>query len=99
MEPEYRTLKKLSESTGMAVRTLREHLRDPVRPLPHFRVKGLILVKTKEFEEWIEGYRVDTPAKTRAIVEEIVRDREKASPGVASAPARGPIPKGWELAG
>ena len=49
----YLPLKALALYSGLSVRTLRAHLADAVRPLPHFRVGGKILVRRSEFDEWV----------------------------------------------
>jgi len=40
----------------MGVSTLRDYLR--AGGLPHFKLKGKILVKRSEFDEWLENFRV-----------------------------------------
>jgi hypothetical protein len=47
-------LKGLSGYASLAVPTLRDHLRAP-GGLPHFKVKGKILVKKSEFDSWLEA--------------------------------------------
>ena len=41
---------------------------DRIRPLPHYRVEGKILVKCEEFDQWIAQYRQDRPADELDIV-------------------------------
>lgn len=51
-------LKGLSVYSSLAVPTLRDYLCAP-GGLPHFKVKGKILVKKSEFDSWLEAkYRV-----------------------------------------
>ena len=47
-------LKRLSRYSSLAVPTLRDYLRAP-GGLPHFKVKGKILVKKSEFDSWLEA--------------------------------------------
>lgn len=63
------SLRALASYAGLSVRTLREYLDHPARPLPHYRVGGKILVRRSEFDAWIAGYR---RASTR--VDTIVRE-------------------------
>lgn len=51
------TLKALAAYSGISVRKLREYLEDPVRPLPHYRVGGKVLVRRSEFDAWIAHFR------------------------------------------
>jgi len=71
------TLPALSALCGLSVFVLRQHLSDPRRPLPHYRMKephavvtrtgkrtassGRILVRWSEFERWMEGFRYIAP--------------------------------------
>ena len=56
----YFDLKGLSKYSSMGVSTLRDYLKDAAAPMPHFKVKGKILVKQSEFDAWIESnFRVD----------------------------------------
>ena len=56
MGDKYLTLKDLSKYCSMPVPTIRDYLhRDG---LPHYRLRGKILVKLSEFDDWIKQYRV-----------------------------------------
>ena len=48
----------LAEWSSLSVRTLREHLADPVNPLPHYKIGGRILISWPEFKRWMEGFKV-----------------------------------------
>jgi hypothetical protein len=50
----YLGLQQLVAYSGLGLRTLNRHLRDPQRPLPHFRVGGRVLVRKSDFDRWIE---------------------------------------------
>jgi hypothetical protein len=89
------TLKKLSASTGISVRKLRNHIRDPICPLPHYRVGGLILVGEDEFKQWLENFRPKSKNEVRGMVEDIVKKQEGNIPADATSSTRS-IPKGWE---
>ena len=63
----YMDLKGLSEYSSLKIPTLRDRLRD-VDPLPHFKVKGKILVKKSEFDTWMESrFRVRESRLTEVV--------------------------------
>lgn len=51
------SLVTLAAYSGLSVRTLRNHLRRRVLPLPHYQVGGKILVRRSEFDRWIVQFR------------------------------------------
>jgi hypothetical protein len=54
----YMSLRDLSAYSGMSKRKLREALRDPVHPLPHFCPGGgKVLVRRSDFDQWIARFR------------------------------------------
>ena len=53
----YLPIRALTAYAGLSVRTLRSHLVHPVRPLPHYRVGGKVLVKRSEFDAWMYAFR------------------------------------------
>ncbi len=59
-------------TSGLSVRTLRGYLADTVRPLPHFRVGGNILVRRSEFDLWVGQFRAVHRTNLRAVVDDIV---------------------------
>lgn len=81
-------LEALSQYSGLSVRSLRAYLADPLRPLPHYRMKephviktkagkrravsGKILVHKSDFDRWMEAYRY-TPDLER-LVDEVVAE-------------------------
>ena len=71
---QYFDLKALSAYSSMAVPTLRDHIRDVCSPLPHFKVKGKILVRRSEFDKWLEGFRVSDSDNLEQIVEDAIKD-------------------------
>lgn len=54
----YFDLRGLADYSSLKVPTLRGYLRG-LRPIPHFRLNGKILVRKAEFDKWMEGFRVD----------------------------------------
>ena len=61
-EPGYFDLQALAAYSCCSVRWLRDRLVDQVRPLPHYRVEGKILVKREEFDAWLSASRIVSPA-------------------------------------
>ncbi len=71
--PGYFSLKVLATYSGLSVRTLRAHLTDRIRPLPHFRVGGKILVNRADFDRWVSQFRVQAAiASVNALVDDVI---------------------------
>jgi len=68
---EYINLRILSKRLGVAKRTLRNWIHDPISPLPAYKVKGLLLFKLADVEQWLEKFRVKT-VDTNAMADEIM---------------------------
>lgn len=68
------SLRALARYSCVSVRKLREHLRDPAHPLPHYRVGGKIVVRRSEFDAWITRYRRVGQADVEGIVDSVMRD-------------------------
>jgi excisionase family DNA binding protein len=66
----YFDLKGLSAYSALGVGTLRDHIRRG--NLPYFKVKGKILVKRSEFDQWIENYRVNKKQDLDKIVDDVL---------------------------
>ena len=65
-------LKGLSEHSSLGVPTLRDYLRSG--GLPHFKLKGKIIVRLSEFDQWLESFRVDTKQKLSNLVDDVLAD-------------------------
>jgi hypothetical protein len=63
-------LKNLSQHSCLGVPTLRDYIRSG--GLPHFKLKGKILVRLSEFNRWLESYRVDTKSDLNNIVNDVL---------------------------
>ena len=70
----FRSLRTLASYSGVSVRKLRECLRDPAHPLPHYRVGGKIVVRRSEFDAWMAAYRRVGQADVEGIVNSVMRD-------------------------
>lgn len=68
----YLSLQTLTRYAGLSVRTLRGYLHDPVTPLPHYRVRGKILVKRSDYDAWLLRFRRCQPASLDTMVNEVL---------------------------
>jgi hypothetical protein len=70
----YLSLRQLAQYSGLCIRTLRAKLVQPVRPLPHYKVGGKILVRRDEFDSWMGAHRA-TADETQIdrLVDEVLR--------------------------
>lgn len=79
---EYFTLSELSVYSGLGIRFLREALKNPHHPLPHFRLNNkTILVSRSEFAEWLEQFRAGNKREVDQIVSEVLEDFVKKPGG------------------
>ena len=63
-------LKSLSQHSCLGVPTLRDYIRSG--GLPHFKLKGKILVRLSEFNRWLESFRVDTKSDLNDLVDDVL---------------------------
>lgn len=63
-------LKNLSQHSCLGVPTLRDYIRSG--GLPHFKLKGKILVRLSEFDEWLESFRVDRNQELNELVNDVI---------------------------
>ena len=68
---QYLDLKNLSAYSCLGVPTLRDYLRSG--GLPHFKLKGKILVRLSEFDSWLESFRVDTKPDLNNLVDDVLK--------------------------
>ena len=69
-ETQYLDLKKLSAYASMGVPTLRERLREG--KLPFYKLRGKILVRKTDFDEYMQSYRVDKSEDLDELVEDVI---------------------------
>lgn len=69
-------LRGLSQYSSLGVPTLRDYLRSD--GLPHFKLKGKILVRVSEFDGWIESFRVDGKQKLNNIVNDVMESLQRS---------------------
>ena len=68
VEPEYLDVRGLAAYSSLAVPSLRDYIRRD--NLPCFKVRGKVLVRRSEFEDWLESFRVKTGDELSKIVDE-----------------------------
>lgn len=69
----YLDLRSASKYSGLSVRTLRAWLSDSERPLPHYRVRGKILVRHSEMDRWLAGFRRESAPNLDRVVDEVLQ--------------------------
>lgn len=74
VQPAYFSLTELARYSGLSVRTLRAHLADPCRPLPHYRIGGRVLVRPSDYDDWASAFRSRQQRSLNDLVSEIVGD-------------------------
>lgn len=80
----YLTLKGLSGYSSISVRQLRNLINDPVRPLPHFRIGGRVLVRRSDFDLWAAQHRREGVSLEERIDRLRARERRKLGPAQAA---------------
>jgi len=73
VQREYFSIPELSEYSGISQRTLWDLLKDPVNPIPHFRIGSagrIVRVKKSEFDRWMQTQKSGDPQ----IIDQIVND-------------------------
>jgi excisionase family DNA binding protein len=75
IDREWLSLRELTEYAAVSERTLREWLHRPTDPLPGVCVRGKILVRRPQFDEWLEHHRIrpDT-LDVEGIVKAVLKD-------------------------
>jgi excisionase family DNA binding protein len=64
----------LAQYAHLSVRTLRKALKDPVHPLPYYRVGRKYLVRRSAFDTWLEYYRRSAETDVNHLVREVLQD-------------------------
>ncbi|MBW1916291.1 MAG: helix-turn-helix domain-containing protein [Deltaproteobacteria bacterium] len=71
----YMDLKGLSAYAAMSVGSLRDYIRSDA--LPCFKIKGKLLIKRSEFDQWIEKYRIHRSQDINRLVDRVMNDLSK----------------------
>ena len=69
LKDQYLDLKGLSAYSAVSVGSLRDYVKTG---MPHFKLKGKILVKRSEFDAWLERYRVNKKQDLNNIVDDVI---------------------------
>ena len=74
MRSEWLGIRHLAEYSDTSERTLRGWIHSPVDPLPAVRIGGKILVRTADFDAWLQRHKIEPLATddVDAIVQEVV---------------------------
>lgn len=73
---EYFKVAELSEYSSISQRTLRDHLKDPVNPIPFYRVGRagrIIRIKKSEFDLWMDSQREEQGEGIDEIIEDLLK--------------------------
>ena len=73
LKDQYFDLEGLSAYSMLKVPTLREYIKE--KKLPAFKVKGKLLIRRREFDSWIEKFRVKDRIDT--LVNDVMSDMNK----------------------
>jgi len=69
LKDQYFDLRGLSAYSSLKVATLRDHIR---AGMPAFKVKGKILIRMSEFNDWVERYRINKEQDLNALVDSVM---------------------------
>jgi predicted DNA-binding transcriptional regulator AlpA len=74
MSEGYVDLARLSDYSGLSVRTLQRHLKDPNHPLPCHRVGRRLLFDKREFDAWVRRLPEEqVPSGELSVAESVAR--------------------------
>ena len=76
VEKEYFSVTELSKYCGISQRTLRTLLKDPLNPIPFYRVGAagrIIRIKKSEFDEWMDSQKVDQGNEIDELLAEVLK--------------------------
>jgi len=80
IKKEYLSVAELSDYCGISPRTLRDLLKDPVNPIPLYRIGAagrIIRIKKSEFDHWMESQRAGQCDGIDEIVENLLKGENK----------------------
>ena len=72
---EYFKVSELAQYTGISDRTLWDLLKDPVNPIPHYRVGAagrIVRIKKSEFDQWMREQKVRESSLVDNVLEGIL---------------------------
>ena len=71
---EYFKVSELAEYSGISDRTLWDLLKDPVNPIPHYRIgaaKRIVRIKKSEFDQWMQKQMIHEGSLVDDVLEEL----------------------------
>lgn len=72
LKDRYFDLRGLSTYSSLSVSTLRDHIR--ANGLPAYPVRGKILVKKSEFDQWIGKFRIRRDQDLNTVADEVLKE-------------------------
>jgi hypothetical protein len=70
-QEKYLDLRGLALYSSLAVPTLRDYMKG-MNPIPHYKLRGKVLVKQSDFDRWMEGFRVDA-SRLEQVVADVLK--------------------------
>jgi len=74
MEREYLKVSELAQYTGISERTLWDLLKDPVDPIPHYRIgatRVIVRIKKSDFDQWVQEQMTRQSTRIDHVIEGI----------------------------
>jgi excisionase family DNA binding protein len=71
-EPRYLDIKTLSRYSCTSPSKIRLYIKE--HGLPAYLIRGKMLIKREEFEQWLEGYRYDPDQDLNEIVDGVMEE-------------------------
>lgn len=71
---EYFKVSELAEYSGISDRTLWDLIKDPVNPIPHYRIgttKRIVRIKKSEFDQWMQKQMIRDSSLVDDVLEEL----------------------------
>jgi len=68
VQKEFFTAYETAHYTGLSVKYIREAIKGPKNPLPHFRIgptRRVIAIRKDELDQWLELFRIVKPGSYR----------------------------------
>lgn len=69
----YIDAKTCSEWSSLSLRTIRDLLKAPDDPIPHYKIGGRVLIHWPEFKEWLATYKTRGLNNSSGIAERILK--------------------------
>jgi len=70
LKDQYFDLRGLSLYSALGVGTLRDYLKS--ESLPHYKLRGKILVRRSEFDLWMQNFKINKKKDINNIVDDVI---------------------------